>query len=244
MGYILGANRFITSAKRTVMGKDVGTLTIVLLAASPGNRLKGAGPISLFKINPDKTLLDYQVNSLRIFYPKSEILVVGGFEFTKLVENSPPNLRLIENENYEGRSVISSLRLAICASPFPNLLVVYGDLLFSYEAIKDLTTKGSLVVTLSDFREKNVGVFSIGGEITTFSYGLPDKWGQIAYFEGDEYKMLRNLIITKKYDKMYLHEVINMIIDGGGHFVNHQTTGKILELASHKDAQKIGEFFE
>ena len=45
--------------------------------------------------------------------------------------------------------------------------------------------------------------------------GLEKKWSQIAYFEGEDFDMLKKLCSNKKRSRLYPFEIFNMMIESG-----------------------------
>ena len=83
-----------------------------------------------------------------------------------------------------------------------------------------------------------MGVTVFENNATILSYGLPIKWGQIAFITGREYKILKN--IFNKYEdqdkKKLSFEIINMIINMGGKFLCHEPEKmSIVEIDRIKD---------
>jgi hypothetical protein len=80
----------------------------------------------------------------------------------------------------------------------------------------------------------------IGGRLSILSYGLPTKWGQMAFFTGKEYKILTSLF--NKYEdkdkKRLSFEIINEVIQLGGSFQCYEPKNKnLLEIDRIKDIQ-------
>ena len=84
-------------------------------------------------------------------------------------------------------------------------------------SIRDLTNNGTCVIidSKSRFKDDEVGVTIVKDKVTTFAYGLEKKWSQIAYFEGEDFDMLKKLCSNKKRSRLYPFEIFNMMIESG-----------------------------
>jgi hypothetical protein len=55
-------------------------ISIIVPNASPGRSLHDYGNRSLFEIEPDLTVIQYQLATLRKVYPRSEIIYILGHD--------------------------------------------------------------------------------------------------------------------------------------------------------------------
>ena len=86
------------------------------------------------------------------------------------------------------------------------------------------------------FREEEVGLTIVENRVTTFAYGLSNKWSQIAYLEDEAFKMLKSLCADKRKNKLYLFELFNIIIENGFTMRAKEPKGMtIREIDSLKD---------
>tara|TARA_R110002020_G_scaffold18912_2_gene65305 strand:- start:1790 stop:2500 length:711 start_codon:yes stop_codon:yes gene_type:complete len=231
--------RFTTSVKKRGAGKTAeDPLTVIIPAAGVGHRMKSYGPKCLLQANQKETILEKTISNIKREYPYSDVIVVVGFESEKIIKALPHNIRIVENPRYKETNIGESIRLGINASSNNKLLIVYGDLVFNIYSIRGLTSSGPCVVvdSQSRFREEEVGVTVVDDFVTNFAYGLPSKWSQIAYFEGESFEALKCLCSDKKKDRLYPFELFNIIISNGIKIKAKEPKGMLIkEVDSMKD---------
>ena len=70
-------------------------------------------------------------------------------------------------------------------------------------------------------------------------YDLPDKWGQIAYFQGLELGYLKEIVWNRNNSRLFGFEVINKIIERGGTFECQKTEKiKLIDVDTSKDIER------
>jgi choline kinase len=210
-------NRFTTEIKLDSTSSKLKEISVVIPVAGMGHRMKSYGPKCLLPANQKESILEKTIRNIRNEYPNSDIIVVAGFESEKIIRKMPHFVRVVENQNYQETNVVESIRIGINASATDNILLVYGDLVFNVYSIRDIANERSCVVvdSKSRFKDDEIGVTIVDGEVTMFAYGLENKWSQIAYFEGMAYKMLKTLCSDKKKNKLYPFELFNHMINNG-----------------------------
>ena len=234
-------------SRNTIKIKDRGVglspenpLTVIIPVAGMGHRMKSYGPKCLLKANQKETILEKTVSNIKREYPYSDIIVVVGFESEKVIRSLPSFVRIVENPNYEKTNIVESLRIGINASAHDNVLIIYGDLIFNVYSIREMTSTGTCVVfdSKNRFKEEEVGLTIVENKVTTFAYGLPSKWSQIAYLEDGAFEMLKALCSDKRKNKLYLFELFNIIIENGFVIRAKEPKGMtIKEIDSLKDLQ-------
>lgn len=237
---ISGSKRFIAPARRIGAGKPgKSNLSVIIPAAGPGN-MRSIGCRSLININ-GKPLIQYQISSISDAYPEAEIIAVLGFEIDKVVQFCQPGTRIVENEIYDSRSVVSSIRLAALNALNRNLLIVYGDLFFSTPTIDNLTKDGTCVVFDSheSISKDSVGVNIVNNEVEHFTFGVHTKWAQIAFIHENDYPIFFKFVMDKNNGKLYLHEIFNMMIDKGVKFGAVPSKSAIIEVDYQKDMGRL-----
>ena len=92
--------------------------------------------------------------------------------------------------------------------------------------------------TTGSILDREVGITSVNNKASILSYGLKDKWAQIAFLTGKELAILRNLCCKSNDDSKHLltFEIINSIINKGGSFKVHKPDKTfIVEIDCMKD---------
>jgi choline kinase len=227
-------SRFIQKIKR-------GSLTtgVALLSAGLGNRIRSNEPRSLIKIG-GKCLLELQLEALSSMFSEPNILVGIGVESQKIVKKFIGRVRLVENQLYKTTGPFETLRLLVNSSTDDSLLVIHGDLYFNSNILDGADFSKSFVVsdTTGSILEREVGITSVNNKASILSYGLKDKWAQMAFFTGRELATLRNLCCKSNDDSKHLltFEIINSIINKGGSFKVHKPDKTfIVEIDCMKD---------
>ena len=227
-------SRFIQKIKR-------GSLTtgVALLSAGLGNRIRSNEPRSLIKIG-GKCLLELQLEALSSMFSEPNILVGIGVESQKIVKKFTGRVRFVENQLYKTTGPFETLRLLVNSSTDDSLLVIHGDLYFNSNILDGADFSKSFVVsdTTGSILEREVGITSVNNKASILSYGLKDKWAQIAFFTGRELATLRSLCCKSNDDSKHLltFEIINSIINKGGSFKVHKPDKTfIVEIDCMKD---------
>jgi len=207
----------VTTTRKKVGEKQL--LPIVFLSSGIGYRMKSYGPKPLIKIHKEQNILEKQIEEVEKVYPNSEIILVTGFESEKIARNVDQKIRIVENRLYQTTNEAEELRLALQNIISDQALVIQGDIVFDYFAVEGLCNDNSsvLVDSLNRMPKDNVGVTSVNNVATIFSYGLDIKWGGMVYLAGKEFKLAKK-ICSITNEKLYLHEILNRIIEKRGSF--------------------------
>ena len=174
-----------------IRGKKSQKYSIIIPSAGMGKRMRSYGPKSLIKITPEKNIVENQIEIINDNFTNHEIILVCGFEADKLMNNTPKNLIKIENENYENTNVVRSIGLGLRAATSENVLVIYGDLVFNEETIKNLKPQcSSLIIdNSSTMKDDEVGCNISNNYVEQMLPDIENKWAQIAFLIGDELEM-------------------------------------------------------
>jgi len=238
------SSRFIVPAQKAASGTaEHEKLSVIIPVAGMGHRMKSYGPKCLFPTSKNRTILERTIANVKKVFPYSEIIVIVGFEADKVIDTLPSSVRIVENQLYEQTNIVESLRLALNNAVHDNVLIIHGDLIFNVYALYDITTGGScaIVDTQDRFGKNEIGVNIFENRITNFSYGLANKWAQIIYLTGHELNSFRSLCSQRDKNKMYMFEILNMVIDNKGSIQAKEPKGmQILEVDSLKDLPSWG----
>lgn len=214
-------------------------ITVIILSAGIGSRIKSYEPRALLKMG-ERTLLEHQIYHLQNNFHNSEITVVVGNAATKIIKRVDTNIRIIENQLYENTNSFESLRLAINNIVGDNVLFLHGDLIFNQKTFEGLSYDKSFVLIDKNeqFSEREVGITQTNKKVNIFSYGLPTKWCQIAYITGREFSILKQICHKNnaEHKKMLTFEALNKIINKGGQFFCYEPPNmKIKEIDCMRD---------
>lgn len=236
------ASRHISPAKKQVPGVT-SELTVVIPAAGLGRRMKYKDPKCLSIVEHGKTLIERQLDMIWNIYPKSEIFVVIGYDADNIrnkLKGYP--IRFIYNPLFEQTNVTFSLGLALQASLSKKCLIIYGDLIFNNDSISSITSNGSriLIDANNHINADEVGlIIDENKNISNFSFGLPEKWAQIAYLEDHELELFKSFCYNEGSRKWFGYEVLNQIINQHGVLKSHKIlTSIVFDIDTIQDLNK------
>jgi len=189
--------------------------TIIILAANIGYGMRSYGPKSLININNNETLLEYQLNLIQTSFPNSDVILVVGFSADRLIKKCPSGIRIVENQLYETTNEVEQMRLALNCTLTDNVLIIKDDIIFNQDTLYSISKENSCIIYDSSNRidSNNIGVTVVNNYATYFSYDIDTKWCHILYLTQKENKILKNLCNKKDRAKMYLHEVLNLMLN-------------------------------
>jgi len=213
--------RFTTDIKKSNKSKESKfDISIAILSAGCGKRIKSYEPRSLLKINGD-TLINHQIKTLNQVFECPEIITVVGCHANKVIKKINKKTRIIENQLYAESNSSESIRLALNNTLSENFMFLHGDLLFNKNCLKVSYDHSFIIIdNKENIKENEVGVTTIDEELSVLSYGLSTKWAQIAYFTNKEYQLLQSLFCKheEKDKKKLSFEILNSVVEMGGSF--------------------------
>ena len=232
--------RFTTSITKTDERKTRSDrqITVAILSAGVGSRIKSYEPRSLLKIG-NKFLIEHQINTINQCFEHPEIINVVGCHANKVIKKTRGVVRVVENQLHDSSNSSESLRLAVNNTLNENILFMHGDLYFNEETLDVSYDKSFVIVDKTNqIKESEVGVTICNNKLSIMSYGLPIKWAQIAYFTAKELRILKN--IFQKYEhqdkKRLSFEIINTVVESGGNFECYEPKKmSIIEIDRIKD---------
>jgi len=234
------AQRHIAPAK---LPNDTQRLSIIIPAAGIGKRMKSKGPKALLSVHNGMSILECQLRTILKVYPSADIVVVGGFEHQKIRQAlwGKFPMRLVCNPNYEDTNTVHSIAIGLDATLPGPVMVIHGDLVFNTHTIQGLEGKASslLVDQFGQLGKEEVGIGQQDGLVTSLSYALSTKWGQMAYLQGKELELFRNMVFSPKNANLFLYEILNKIMNKHGKFVAHMPKdSKLIDVDHIDDLQK------
>ena len=214
-------------------------MSVAILSAGIGNRIKSYEPRSLLKAGK-KTLIDCQIEILRNQFKHPDIILVVGTHANKVIKKIDNSVRVVENQLYRNTNSFESLRLAVNNAVNDSILFLHGDLFFNQKTLHGLSYNKSFVIVdkKKQFHDREVGVNIVNNKASIFSYGLSDKWCQMAYLTGREFLMLKQICCKNnpEYKKMLTFEALNSIINKGGQLFCYEPEHmKIREIDCMRD---------
>lgn len=234
--------RFITNIrKKTVQNEQSDGISVAILSAGCGSKIKSYEPRSLLKIKNEGFLIDCQLDIISNFFVKPEIITVVGCHANKVIKKIKGKCRIVENQIHEDTNASESMRLAFNNSTMSNFMFVHGDILFDANCLNAEYANSFIIVDSKKMiGENEIGVTIVDDKASIMSYGLPIKWAQIAFFTGKELKILGSIFqkFEEKDKKKLSFEIINEVIANGGIFQCYEPNKmKIKEIDTIKDIE-------
>lgn len=209
-----------------------------ILSAGVGNKIKSYEPRSLLKIS-GKTIIDTQIDIIRGFFANPDIVVAVGTHANRVIKKIREKVRVVENQLYLTSNSAESMRLVFNNATAENFMFCHGDIVFNDAVLHANYDKSFIIIDSNEMiKEQEVGVTQVNGKLSIMSYGLPCKWGQIAFFTGKERKLLKNIFQSfgEDHKKLLSFEIINKVVAAGGKFECYEPKKmKIKEVDRIKD---------
>jgi choline kinase len=241
------ARRNIAPAKQPApIKKD--TLTVIILAAKMGRRMKSRGPKSLFRLTDTLTIIDTQLQAVWGKYPNADVVIVADFEYEKIRDyvRARYPARIVLNPQHEQNGMMHGIGMGLQATASKRALIMYGDLVLCPGAF-NLLGGASAIHTTDHDDNQDLEIGAVIGDninVTNLAYGLPYKWCQMAYFTGKEFDMLEELAFSSSASTWMFHEGINNIILNGGDFISYGVSrDNIIDVDSPSDLEKARKLY-
>lgn len=224
-------------------------LSVIILAAKMGRRMKSRGPKCLFELRRNLTILDTQLQSIWCQYSNADIVIVADFGYEsirKYIRGKYP-ARIVLNPYHDNYGLMHGIGIGLQATASKRVLVMYGDLVVCPGMLSLLSNASALHVTDHENKQdEEIGVTTDAQmNVTNLAYGLPHKWCQMAYFTGDEFDMLEQLAFHQRSKNWMFHEGINDIITGGGNFISYSVSvNQVLDVDSPDDLEKARRLYD
>lgn len=230
-------SRSITTIKSSP--KDTKGISVIILSAGAGLRIRSNEPRSLIKIN-DEPLISHQIRAIDKSFTNYEIVGVFGTHIDKIIKKLNGKIRIVENQLHDSTNNSESMRLGLNNCTNHSILFIHGDVYFNSDLLKGANYNKSFLVldANGDMDEKEVGATINKKNVSILSYGLKKKWCQICHVTGRELKILRSIFSKFKNSdrKMLSFELINRIIESGGSFTHYEKKDShVVEIDCIKD---------
>lgn len=162
---------------------------------------------------PNQCVIDRQIETIRKKYPRSEIILVVGFDSSDTIAyaiSRHRDIRLVENQCHETTSSLESLRLGINASTKGPTYIIHGDRTFNESTLSPIKTTKSFLYSHCRMRShQNLGICHNNGSVVNISYGLEDVWSEIAYISSENYDVFKLLCNSPEYGFLSIYELLN-----------------------------------
>ncbi len=204
-------NNIVTTTKRAAT-----KMSIIILAAGEGKRMKSYGVRSLISVG-GMSIIDRQLTLIGDAYPSVEIVVVAGFEANKLRSSLPSTVRVVENENYTITGAVRSLHLAFGVTQGNIIGIIHGDLVFNKYALPPVIKESMIIVDKQNglMKTDEIGcILSHHEEVEKFDAIHNLKWGQIAFLMGRELELCKKFAANPDKFNHPSYQVLDNIVCG------------------------------
>lgn len=218
-------------------------IDIILLAAKANKKLRKCGAKPIIKISSRQTILQRQVSILKKYFNKFNLHLVVGFRQDEIIQHAHETynrINIIENKEYDNLNIAHSIKLGLQQTTRNNIMIMYGDLVFSRH-IFDKTNfciSNVFIENYKNLHNRSIGCIINNGQLQNMMWNIPDKWCQIAFFSKREAEILRQLDINSRH---FTYQIINNMIENGGKFNAEKIKGHIIDVDTTKDIKKANE---
>lgn len=209
-------------------------ITIIIPSAGLNRRMK-KGPKALLDIEGEKLIIR-QLKTLKKVFPYGDFIVVLGYGADLIYPILPPWVRVVENEFFETTNVVRSISLALRASIAEQVLIVYGDLIFSRTSL--LMPSSSSLFLLKGNPKSDIGANIEDNKVVHMSYISELKWSQIVFLKDKELQLFKKYCYHRDNRMLFGHEILNMVMTSGGSF-NPIYSQNIWELDTISDLTRL-----
>lgn len=214
--------------------KYTDPLSFIIPCAGVGKRMKSYGLKSLISIGTE-SIIARQIRLIKSYFANPQIVVVCGFEASKLMNSLDQDICLVENTDYDNSNITKSISIGLRAATFYNTFIIHGDLVFSQDIFENLKFNNSFTFTSDKMNEREVGC-NINSNLEYIMYDLPNKWGQITYFNKKDTKILQRLCFDPGNHHKFFFEIVNIMIDKGSK-IKIAKNCNITDIDKHSDLE-------
>lgn len=219
----------------------------IILISDITKGMKSIGSKALLELDNKTTIIEYQIQYLKKFYYPINIYLCTGFDHDKIVKitNKYKNIFYCYNENYENDNQASSLMECIQKFGITDNVMVLTNGLIPIHKININKKESSIEIT-----DKNTKIpFEVGclssSILNYLFYGLPFKWTEFLFLNKEGIEKIIEISKTKQYKKMFLFEMINLLLDHGLNIkLNHIIKNLPIKVNNIKDIKIAKKYYE
>lgn len=206
------SKRNVLSAKHTKNGEKIAVILLYSNYATTSGT-----PKPLVQLGKEY-LFENQVRVIEHRFAGMDynIVPVIGYDPVSCMNKMPDHLVKVENERYKEFGDARSIGLGLRASTASSVLVIDGEWKFNYHCLNFSLDKSSLLYG-GDI-DGQIGMTSHDQKVELLSPSLPEKYGNIAYFTGNEAALLKKICWNPNKYKLLFFEVINEILGKGSFY--------------------------
>lgn len=220
---------------------ETSTISILLLG-SMNYRMKSYGPKNLLKLHCGRTLIEYQLQTIKTVFPLSEIILSIGQDADKVIRNKPFNLKVVENQLWEVTNEVEYARLAMNACINNKILLINSDVYFDNVILNQIKNASISTIYYDDsgrLPDNEIAITVAENYATYFSFKHETKWCNMLYLENEDVNLFRNIVSDKQRKKQYLFEAINAMIEKKPIKAERSQSKVIYRIETSRDLEKI-----
>lgn len=189
----------------------------VILVSDITKGMKSIGSKALLNISNNISILEYQIQYLKKFYYPINIYLSTGFDHERILKTTHKykNIYYSYSSDYDKENQVGSLIRCLNEYSIKKNTIVFTNGFIPIEKIMINSNECSIEVTQKITKLP----FDIGANIqdrpTHLFYGLPNKWTEYLHLNIESIQYITNTLNSnpKQYSKMFLFELINLLID-------------------------------
>lgn len=166
------------------------------------------------------SLIERQIITLTKELLEPEIIIVTTNNTDRIYKKLKGyNAHIVENQLFDITNEVEDLRLGLLNATTDNYLILNSNIVMPNLQGEVLGGNPSWVSygNESSGRQK-AGLNIIDNDIQYFSFDMPFKYNNLAYFCGKESKALRNMCFDKKKNTKFIFEILNDMLEEKANF--------------------------
>lgn len=243
----MNKNKFLTSA-RTKKNVDSDLYTFLLIADSPGYRMKSYGPTSLITFK-NKKLIDIQIEAIKKSFKNFEIIICGGFDIDKIykyIKNNYKNLniRIVENQLFNNSNSCESMRLGLNNTNNDKIYIIDGCLLIYSDLFNCNQKKSFVYIEENPCENLEVGInLDEENKIEQFAFGGSKIWSEILFLgDKDILEYVRKTVHNIDFKNKFIFESLNEVIKNNydlSYVINKTPIKKINNIKTYHGIKEV-----
>lgn len=246
----MNKNKFITSARKAkktdIINQEL--YTFIIIADTPGYRMKSYGPTSLITLNKNK-LIDIQIEAISKSFSNYEIILCCGQDIDKVyrhIKNNyyDRNIRIVENQIYNNSNSCESVRLSINNTMNDKIYILDGNLLIYSDLFNNKIKESYVYVEENPCENLEVGInINENDFVEHFSYGASRVWSEIAYMaDKSTIECFKKIINNIDFKNKFIFEALNELIktkQDMNYVVNTSPVKKINNIKTYHNVREL-----
>lgn len=192
-------------------------MNFIILGDKYQKGMKSKGCAGLIKIDKHNHLFEYQYSIIKQYFPKADIVYIGGFESKKIetfINKNYPDVVYVHNEQYDNFSDGYSISL-IKNYLISDTFIILGYHILDKKLFENFNTKLGTQIVVTPNNQKQTGCIINNNQIDNISFDLPNYVDDIYYLSMKDSATLQQIVSDIQYKNYFLFELINKLIDLG-----------------------------